>query len=135
MCRVKSAFRWGTSGAGCGMLAAMMTLRSVGLAGLLALAGCAGDPPPDETWVCHTPDSSCVLFGAGWSEAEAMSGCNSLISSFYVGSSCPAGFTSRCAQTVDGKSAVTHYYPNFGDGTPEYALMTCQLNGGAFSSP
>jgi hypothetical protein len=147
---VSSPITWRNSAHGFDAASASshVLVRDLGLALVWATRSerrlAAGDerfPPLDPRCIIAGMKTTHILIGlarlvvpaAGC--AGAMSSCNPASSSFYVGSTCPAGHTSRCTQTLEGQTAVTHYYPGFGDGTTEYALMTCQAIGGAFSSP
>lgn len=97
-------------------------------------AGCAGNTPPEATYICNTVGSSCTEFVSGWTAATAMSSCNTMSSTFAMGS-WSSGRVAGCTTTSGGAVAVTNYYAGFGDGTVEYALMTCRAIGGDFASP
>lgn len=96
--------------------------------GLLALAACAdGSTVPDFDRACDASDidGDCIVFtGAGWEEADVVSGCDG-----EVVAECPGGASGRC--TIDeGLSFETqsYFYPSFWPGNSGSQACLAQPN-------
>jgi hypothetical protein len=107
---------------------------------LLLASACAGNNTPSgptgDQFVCTDIDgAACVEFVSGWNESDARSSCNTLASTFRTGADgpCRSGRTSHCTVSSGAQVTVFNYYSNFGDGTIDYAQMTCQAMRGDFA--